>query len=330
MTKETADTIDLLRRFAEVIPSIPAKAVSLMCETTAATIHFRAALLPQPPQEPRPEQPSPYATVNAMGHKSYEGQVTVLPGRVLRVQAVELDRSNNIVVRIVDVHAQAVHSVEWATEEQHQRWRASLDRVAAERRAGGYRSAPLLADIDDEDDDDDTEGPRDLRSTSEQPEGKIFSRDGRVLNVDNLEKLAARSNKALKKQKGGGPVDKDHELYGGWFRYFDEDEEAEDRRMDDRELDAPSTSTIKQALHDALDDLGVDARTDSRVLGLAVEHRGIEMTLSYDLGDKPWRAHCYVEQPLETEQKLIEAAGRSPDEALDECADAVEEEESDG
>jgi phage I-like protein len=48
-------------------------------------------------------------------------------------------------------------------------------------------------------------------------EGKIFSRDGRVLNIDNLEKLAARSNKALKKQKGGGPVDKDHELYGGWF-----------------------------------------------------------------------------------------------------------------
>lgn len=48
-------------------------------------------------------------------------------------------------------------------------------------------------------------------------EGKIFSRDGRVLNIDDLEKLAARSNKALKKQKGGGPVDKDHELYGGWF-----------------------------------------------------------------------------------------------------------------
>jgi len=87
---------------------------------------------------------------------------------------------------------------------------------------------------------------------------------------------------------------------------------------------APATAQVH------LDDLGVDARTDSRVLGLAVEHRGIEMTLSYDLGDKPWRAHCYVEQPLETEQKLIEAAGRSPDEALDECADAVEEEESDG
>jgi hypothetical protein len=146
MTKETAETTDLLRRFAEVIPSIPAKAVLLLCETTAATIHLRAALLPQPPQEPRPEQPSPYATVNAMGHKAYEGQVTVLPGRVLRVQAVELDRSNNIVVRIVDVHAKAVHSVEWATEEQHQRWRASLDCVAAERRAGWYRSPPLLAD----------------------------------------------------------------------------------------------------------------------------------------------------------------------------------------
>lgn len=47
--------------------------------------------------------------------------------------------------------------------------------------------------------------------------GEILSRDGRILVVDNLDKLADRSNKALKKQKGGGPVDKDHELYGGWF-----------------------------------------------------------------------------------------------------------------
>lgn len=148
MTKETAETTDLLRRFAEVIPSIPAKAVSLMCETTAATIHFRASLLPQPP-ELRPDQPSPYATVNVMGHKVYEGEVTCLPGRILRVQSVELSRSNDIVVRVVDVHERAVHSVQWATETQHAAWRARLDSVAAERRAGGYRSAPLLADEDE-------------------------------------------------------------------------------------------------------------------------------------------------------------------------------------
>lgn len=89
-------------------------------------------------------------------------------------------------------------------------------------------------------------------------------------------------------------------------------------------------NTHKKALHDALDDLGVDARTDSRVVGLAVEHRGIEMTLSYRPGeDRPWTAYCYVEQPLETEQKLIEATGRSPDDALDGCADAVEDEDED-
>ena len=35
-------------------------------------------------------------------------------------------------------------------------------------------------------------------------DGKIYSRDKRVLHIDSLEKLAARSNKALKKQKGGG------------------------------------------------------------------------------------------------------------------------------
>lgn len=86
--------------------------------------------------------------------------------------------------------------------------------------------------------------------------------------------------------------------------------------------------TLKQALHDALDDLGVDARTDSRVVGLAVEHRGIEMTLAYRAGEtKPWTAYTYVEQLHETEQKLIEATGGSPDDALDGCADNVEAEE---
>lgn len=43
-------------------------------------------------------------------------------------------------------------------------------------------------------------------------EGKfvIPSRDGRVLHIDSMEKLARRSNAALKKQKGGGLVDADH------------------------------------------------------------------------------------------------------------------------
>lgn len=48
-------------------------------------------------------------------------------------------------------------------------------------------------------------------------DGLIHSRDGRVLHIDSMEKLAARSNKALKKQKGGGPIDADHKMYGGWF-----------------------------------------------------------------------------------------------------------------
>ncbi len=47
--------------------------------------------------------------------------------------------------------------------------------------------------------------------------GEIHSRDGRVLHIDDMSKLAARSNKALKKQKGGGLVDRDHETYGGFF-----------------------------------------------------------------------------------------------------------------
>lgn len=59
--------------------------------------------------------------------------------------------------------------------------------------------------------------------------GLIQSRDNRVLHVDDLEKLAARSNAALKKQKGGGPVDADHKIYGwpgggealGWAEEFE-------------------------------------------------------------------------------------------------------------
>jgi len=35
-------------------------------------------------------------------------------------------------------------------------------------------------------------------------DGLIFSRDNGVLHIDDMAKLAARSNKALKKQKGGG------------------------------------------------------------------------------------------------------------------------------
>lgn len=49
-------------------------------------------------------------------------------------------------------------------------------------------------------------------------EGLIFSRDGRVLHIDDMAKLAKRSNAALKKQKGGGPIDADHKMYGGWFQ----------------------------------------------------------------------------------------------------------------
>ena len=36
MTQETAYTTDLLRRFADVAPSLNAKAILLVCETTAA------------------------------------------------------------------------------------------------------------------------------------------------------------------------------------------------------------------------------------------------------------------------------------------------------
>lgn len=86
-------------------------------------------------------------------------------------------------------------------------------------------------------------------------------------------------------------------------------------------------ANAKQALHDALDDIGVDARS-SCVIGLAVEHRGVEMTLGYRPGEsKPWTAYTYIEQPLQSEPKLIEAVGRSPDDALDGCADAAEEAE---
>ena len=45
----------------------------------------------------------------------------------------------------------------------------------------------------------------------------IASRDGRTLHIDSMEKLARRSNQLLKKQKGGGPVDADHSIYGGFF-----------------------------------------------------------------------------------------------------------------
>lgn len=44
-----------------------------------------------------------------------------------------------------------------------------------------------------------------------EKDGTIRSRDNRVLHIDSMEKLASRSNKALKKQKGGGLVDRDHE-----------------------------------------------------------------------------------------------------------------------
>jgi phage I-like protein len=60
-------------------------------------------------------------------------------------------------------------------------------------------------------------------------DGLIYSRDNRVLHVGDLEALAKRSNAALKKQKGGGPVDADHRIYGwpgggkalGWAEEFE-------------------------------------------------------------------------------------------------------------
>lgn len=48
-------------------------------------------------------------------------------------------------------------------------------------------------------------------------DGKIYSRDFRVVQVDDLEELARRSNALLRKQKGGAPIDLDHKLYGGRF-----------------------------------------------------------------------------------------------------------------
>lgn len=48
-------------------------------------------------------------------------------------------------------------------------------------------------------------------------DGLIRSRDNRILHIDSLEKLAKRSNAALRKQGGGGLVDADHKTYGGWF-----------------------------------------------------------------------------------------------------------------
>ena len=55
----------------------------------------------------------------------------------------------------------------------------------------------------------------------------INSRDGRVLHIDDMAKLARRSNAALKKQKGGGLVDADHSavMWGGpaiaWAEEFE-------------------------------------------------------------------------------------------------------------
>ena len=59
---------------------------------------------------------------------------------------------------------------------------------------------------------------------------RIESRDYRTLVVDSMEKLVKRSNAALRKQGGGGLVDKDHKSYGyfsdgtaaiGWAESFE-------------------------------------------------------------------------------------------------------------
>jgi phage I-like protein len=60
-------------------------------------------------------------------------------------------------------------------------------------------------------------------------DGLIYSRDYRIVDVDDLEKLAARSNAAIREQKGGQPIDADHELYdwgGGPAKAWAEEFEA--------------------------------------------------------------------------------------------------------
>lgn len=113
MTKETADTVALLQRFAEVIPSTNNKAIALLCETTAATIHLRASLLPRE-GEPAPQ---PYARVHAMGHNTYLGPVVML-ARGIRVEHHTVEQVDDgawgIVRQWKDVLA--LHSIEYLGE----------------------------------------------------------------------------------------------------------------------------------------------------------------------------------------------------------------------
>lgn len=86
MTQETAYTTDLLRRFADVAPSLNAKAILLVCETTAAAIHSRVPVFARP--SPVDQRPPSWEKVEVCGHTSHVGLVTEveeLGARCLRV-----------------------------------------------------------------------------------------------------------------------------------------------------------------------------------------------------------------------------------------------------
>jgi hypothetical protein len=86
-------------------------------------------------------------------------------------------------------------------------------------------------------------------------------------------------------------------------------------------------TSLLRALHDALDVLV----PSNGVLGIAVEHRGIDMIVTYKGGKRPWYACAEREQENTIERKFIEAdGGTTVEAALDACAEAVEAFEDDG
>lgn len=113
MHEETSKTFNLLRRFAEVIPTVNSKAALLLCETTAAAIHLQARLA-----SPRalPSLPTPYARVSLMGHSTIVGAVEPLARGGLRVRIEDAEGEE----RLVDAHA--LHSVEWMGEQEYSEW----------------------------------------------------------------------------------------------------------------------------------------------------------------------------------------------------------------
>lgn len=107
------------------------------------------------------EQPSPYARVNAMGHREYEGRVLVL-GHIYRVHDLSINADHEVVERVVDISDRAIHSIEWVAAEVYAAWRADLERTAATRlnisRTAGHPEASAYRD----DEDDDQEGDDDF------------------------------------------------------------------------------------------------------------------------------------------------------------------------